>query len=42
MIIRPDDSVEKLVKAGILPQWIADDAIPHGMFEAQYILNEFD
>lgn len=42
MIIRPDDSLEKLVAAGILPQWIADDAEPHGMDKAEYILNEFD
>ena len=42
MIIRPEDSLDKLVVAGILPQWIAEDALPHGMDEAQHILNEYD
>ena len=40
--IRPSDSLDKLVKAGILPQWIAMDAELHGMSEAENILCEYD
>lgn len=40
--IRPDESIWSLVEKGILPEWIARDAEPHGMDEAEYILNEYD
>ncbi len=40
--IRPNEDIWTLVERGILPEWIARDAEPHGMDEAEYILNEFD
>lgn len=40
--IRPSESLDRLVAAGILPFWIAKDAERHGMSEAENILWKYD
>ena len=35
-------SLEELLKAGIIPLWLYNDAEPHGMSEAENLLCEFD
>lgn len=40
--ISPSTSIEELVEAGIVPEWMWRDIEPHGMSEAENILCEFD
>lgn len=42
MIIAPDTYIPDLVEAGIVPGWMWRDIEPHGMYEAENILNEYD
>ena len=41
-IIRPSTPISRLVEWGIVPQWMWDDVEPHGMYEAENILCEWD
>ena len=40
--IKPDTPIEDLRKAGIVPDWMAEDCDLHGMYEAENILCEWD
>lgn len=40
--ISPSTPIEELVEAGIVPEWMWRDIEPHGMSEAENILNEYD
>lgn len=40
--IEPSTSIEDLRKAGIVPDWMAEECEMHGMYEAENILNEYD
>lgn len=40
--IKPSTSIETLRKAGIIPDWMAEDCEEHGMYEAENILCEWD
>lgn len=42
MIITEDTSIWELVKAGIMPDWMARECDRHGMDMAGYVLNEYD
>ncbi len=40
--IKPSTPIEDLRKAGIVPDWMAEECEMHGMYEAENILNEYD
>lgn len=40
--IAPDTPISQLVAAGIVPEWMWRDIDPHGMYEAENILCEWD
>lgn len=40
--ISPSTPIEELVRAGIVPEWMWRNIKPHGMYEAENILNECD
>ncbi len=40
--IEPSTPIETLRKAGIVPDWMAEECEEHGMYEAENILNEYD
>ncbi len=40
--IKPSTPIENLRKAGIVPDWMAEECEEHGMYEAENILNEYD
>lgn len=42
MVIREDTTIWELVKAGIMPEWMAQECDDHGMTKAEYVLCEFD
>ena len=42
MVIKENTPIIKLVKAGIVPEWMFLDCKQHGMYEAENILCEFD
>lgn len=42
MVIREDTSIWDLVKAGIMPEWMAQECDDHAMTQAEYVLCEFD
>lgn len=40
--IEPSTPIETFRKAGIVPDWMAEECEEHGMYEAENILNEYD
>lgn len=42
IIIKASTPIEDLRKAGIVPDWMAEDCEEHGMYEAENILCEWD
>lgn len=40
--IKPSTPIEDLRKAGIVPDWMAEECEEHGMYEAENILCEWD
>lgn len=40
--IEPSTPIEDLRKAGIVPDWMAEECDMHGMYEAENILCEWD
>ena len=40
--IEPSTPIEDLRKAGIVPDWMAEECEEHGMYEAENILCEWD
>lgn len=40
--IKPSTPIKALQKAGIVPEWMAEDCELHGMYEAENILCEWD
>jgi len=40
--IESDTPIKTLCKAGIVPEWMAEDCEKHGMYEAEHILCEWD
>ncbi len=40
--IEPSTPIENLRRAGIVPDWMAEECEMHGMYEAENILNEYD
>ena len=42
MVITEETSIWELVKAGVMPEWMARECDIHGMDRAEYVLNEYD
>lgn len=40
--ILPNTPIEELCRQGIMPRWMANDCLNHGMDMAEYVLCEFD
>ncbi len=42
IVINASTPIETLRKAGIVPEWMAEECEEHGMYEAENILCEWD